>query len=273
MPSTTACTPNCCTTVQTVNVPGSTGSSGVNGTNGIDAFTLTTQDFTVPAIGSTAGVSVQSSVWMVIGQQLILGAGSSGIGGGPANFKVTAISTTTSCTLQFLGYPGDVAPGATISAGAVVSPSGIMGGGWNILPKTSDQTIINSATLTNDTALQFYMQANTKYRIRGTVFFDTTAAGDFKYDFTAPAAPTLVRFERIDCVAGGTPAERALDVATPGSTSLAGAGTTGGYVKFDAIFQNGANADAFAFQFAQDTATNDTGAIVRAGSWVEWSTS
>jgi hypothetical protein len=146
-----------------------------------------------------------------------------------------------------------------------------MGGGWNSLVQHLDQAIINSNTMTNSTDLQFFMQANTNYRIRGTVFFDTTATGDFKYDFFAPSAPTLVRFSRYDCIAGGTPAPAAIDVATPGSTALAGAGTTGGYIRFEAIFQNAANAAAFAFQFAQNTATNDTGAIVRAGSWMEWS--
>jgi hypothetical protein len=58
-----------------------------------------------------------------------------------------------------------------------------------------------------------------------------------------------------------------------GSTTLAGSGTTGGYVGFDMIFQNGSNAANFQLQFAQGTQTNDAGAIVRAGSYIEWSVS
>ena len=207
---------------------------------------------------------VASSVWMVVGQNVITS--------GPANFKVVSIPNSISVTLLFLGYPGDVSPlVTTISPGSTVSPSGILGGGWNMISKAADQAIINSAVLTTDTSLQFTMQANLNYRLRGVVFFDTTAAGDFKYAFTAPAAPTLIRAELVDCIAGGTPAElAAIATATPGSRSLAGAGTTGGYVEFRFIFQNGANVATFGFQFAQDTQTNDTGAIVRAGSWMEW---
>lgn len=264
MPATTSCTPNCCVTPQVVNVPGSAGSSGVNGSDGVNAYTTNTSDLVLPAIGATVGVAVESSVWMAVGQHVVAD--------GPANFIVTDTPTSTTVTLQFLGYPGDLAPAATITAGAVISPGGIMGGGWNMLSKSADQAVINSVTLTNDSALQFYMQVSTKYRARGVVFYDTTAAGDFQYGFTAPAAPTLCRFERTDCAPGVAPAERAVDVATPGATDLSGggAGTTGGYIKFEVIFQNGANAAAFAFQFSQKNASSDTGAIVRAGSWLEW---
>jgi hypothetical protein len=264
MPATSPCAPSCCVTTQTVNVPGLAGASGLNGTNGINATTLTTQNFVVPAIGATVGVSVVSSVWMVVGQIVIAS--------GPANFIVATVPTTTSATLQFLGYPGDVAPGVTINTGATISPAGLQGGGWNTLAQKLDQSVINSTTVVNSTNLQFFMQANTNYRVRGVIFFDSTAAGNFKYDFFGPAAPTLVRAERSDCIGGGTPAERALDVVIPGSTSLTGGGTTGGFIRFEMIFQNAANAAVFSFQFAQNTATADTGAILRAGSWMEYAT-
>lgn len=263
MPATQPCVPSCCSTSLPVQIPGIAGDDGLDGSNGIDAFTATTQNFIVPAVGAQVGVSVGNSSWMVVGQNVIVT--------GPANFVVAATPTTTSATLTFLGYPGDVVPNTVIGAGATVAPAGQLGGGWNPLVCVADQAIINSAALANSLYMQFNMAANTNYRVKGVIFFDTTATGDFKYAFTAPAAPTLVRFERVDCVAGGTPAANALDVATPGSTALAGAGTTGGYVSFTAIFQNAANAALFAFQFAQNTATNDTGAIVRAGSYMEWS--
>lgn len=141
---------------------------------------------------------------------------------------------------------------------------------WELLSKTLDEARINTAALVSDAALQFAMQPNVKYRIRGEVFFDTTANGDFKYGFTGPASPALLRGSRVHCVAGGTPAEVAVDVGAVTNVSLAGTGTNGGYVRFDLIFHNGPNQGTFAFQFAQNTATNDTGAIVRAGSWLEW---
>lgn len=120
MSATSPCIP-CCTTPQSVNVPGPEGDAGTNGTNGVNAYTLTTADFVVPAIGATVTISVQSSAWMVVGQVLIVT--------GPANFLITVIPNGTSVTAMFLGYPGDVAPAATISSGAKVSPSGLRGGG------------------------------------------------------------------------------------------------------------------------------------------------
>ena len=264
---TSPCVPCCTPNPQVVNIPGISGADGADGSQGIDAFTLTTQNFVVPAVGAAVGVSVAQSSWMVVGQNLIMT--------GPANFLVVATPTTTSATLQFLGYPGDVVPGTVIGAGATVSPAGIIGGGWNCLNQKQDQAIINSNVLTNSANLQFQMAANTNYRIRGVVFFDTTAAGGFQYDFTAPGAPTLVRFQQASCKAGATAAFTAGLATVPGTTVLGtggvDAGTTKGFLAFDAIFQNGANAALFAFQFSQNVATVDTGAIVRAGSYIDFS--
>jgi hypothetical protein len=121
MSATSPCTP-CCPTSQVVNVPGGPGTDGGDGTNGVDAFTLLTADMpVVPAIGSTVTVAVANSSWMVVDQIVIVT--------GPANFKVTALPGTTSATLEFLGYPGDVAPGTAILTGAKVSPAGLRGGG------------------------------------------------------------------------------------------------------------------------------------------------
>jgi hypothetical protein len=142
-----------------------------------------------------------------------------------------------------------------------------------MLSKSADESRINSAVLSNDNTLFFSMAAATKYRIRGVIFFDTTAAGDFKYTFVGPASPTLVRSELQAVIAGGTPAWAIIATAYPSSSgvALAGTGTTGGYIRFDFIVHNGSNVLNFAFQFAQNTQTNDTGAIVRAGSYMEYS--
>jgi hypothetical protein len=141
--------------------------------------------------------------------------------------------------------------------------------GWLTLSKAADETRTGTTTLTDDAILKFNMLASTNYRIRGKVFFDTTANGDFKYAMNAPSAPTLIRGVRTSCIAGGTPAELVVDVAAVGSTSLAGAGTTGGYVAFDFLHQNGVNAGLWSFQWAQDT--SDAGnTIVRAGSYLEY---
>lgn len=117
------CTP--CNTTTTVNVPGSEGSAGTDGVDGINAFTHTSTDFDIPAIGGTVTVDVESSAWMVIGQCLIIGVGADGVGSGPAHFNVTAIPSTLTVTLEFLGATGDLEPGDTITAGSTVSPSAV----------------------------------------------------------------------------------------------------------------------------------------------------
>lgn len=118
MPATTSCTP-CCVETQTVNVPGTQGIPGTNGTDGVNAFTTTTADFTVPAVGATVNIFVVNSSWMVVGQPIFIA--------GPATFTVSSITNATQIVGKFLGQTNDVAPGATISSGAGVSPGGIEG--------------------------------------------------------------------------------------------------------------------------------------------------
>lgn len=114
------CSP--CPTVQTVNVPGAqgeAGADGADGTNGVNAFTTVTADFLVPAIGANVTATVGNSTWMAVGEPIFIE--------GPANFRVVSIPGPSSVELEFLGLSGDVSPGATISAGDVVTPTGEVG--------------------------------------------------------------------------------------------------------------------------------------------------
>jgi hypothetical protein len=142
---------------------------------------------------------------------------------------------------------------------------------WTMLAKAADESTANDTTLSDDATLKFSMVANTKYRVRAVVFFDTVSAADFKYGLAGPAAPTLVRCFRVHTDAGGVPSELALDTALPATVSLTGNGSTGGYVQFEMTFHNGANAATFAFQWAQNT-SNGSNTTVRAGSWMEYQT-
>lgn len=143
--------------------------------------------------------------------------------------------------------------------------------GWTTLSATADQSVASNTTPQNSTYLQFSMAASTKYRIRFYVMFDTTAAGDFKYTLSGPASPTLVHIERLHVEAGGTSPARGMLTAYPANVALTGTGTTFGYVKADMIVHNGANSGTFAFQFSQNSSQADTGAIVLAGSYMEYS--
>lgn len=110
----------CCTVTPPTQVPGVEGLPGEDGAPGIgtageNAFTTTTSDFVVPAIGSDVIVAVESTNWMADGMNVVVD--------GPATFQA-AINSSTQLTLTFLGYTNDVAPGSTILAGAKVTAAG-----------------------------------------------------------------------------------------------------------------------------------------------------
>lgn len=100
-----------CHDVENTQVPGSAG---------VDAFTLTTADFVIPAIAATVNVSVGDNQWMAVGQKIFISDGSD-----VGTFEVQSFTGTTGVTVAFMGYTDDSSPGATIGSGAKVSPSGV----------------------------------------------------------------------------------------------------------------------------------------------------
>jgi hypothetical protein len=103
-----------------ISLPAQVSPVGAPGANGVNGYSVTTSNFTVPSIGSTVSVPVNNSSDFVVGQYVI--------STGPANFIVTAIGTTTSLTLKFLGNPNDVAPGTVIALGSTITSAGQVGG-------------------------------------------------------------------------------------------------------------------------------------------------
>ncbi|HLC28314.1 MAG TPA: hypothetical protein VJL07_02590 [Dehalococcoidia bacterium] len=144
--------------------------------------------------------------------------------------------------------------------------------GWITITKTADESITEDATLNDDAALLFAMAANTKYRFRLEVFFDTGASEDFKYRHAGPASPTLVRIKRRHLVPSAT-SYTGIAVETAFSASdvnLLSTGTNGGWFQLEGIIHNGANAGNFSLQWAQ-AAGGITSTVVRAGSYLEYS--
>ncbi len=127
MSATAPCVP-CCSTPQSVNIPGVEGDPGDNGLNGVNAYSIVTSDFVVPMPTVTVSAIVDSTLWMVIGQIVIAGqgVGAALAGPGPSTFKVDSITSATVVVLKYLGYAGDIAPGGlnTISAGCIISAAG-----------------------------------------------------------------------------------------------------------------------------------------------------
>lgn len=134
------CTP--CPETETVQVPGpdgEPGTDGADGADGISAFTFTTANFVVPAIGAQVTVSVGNSSWMAVdGLVFCEGAGI---------FQVISIPATTSVVLEYLDYSVNTNAGATITSGAMVNPSGSEPS-VSLLPSISDYETGGSQALT-----------------------------------------------------------------------------------------------------------------------------
>lgn len=152
MPEASSCQP-CCTTPTTVNVPGVAGADGADGaagSAGVSAFTVTTADFIVPAVGATVIVSVANSTWMVVGQKIFVGGDiNAGSGTGGAYFTVSSKPGTTSVVLEFLGYEDDVAVATVFDSGSGVSP-----GGTQPNATTASNLSIYEAVTDRDTAFE-----------------------------------------------------------------------------------------------------------------------
>jgi hypothetical protein len=114
-----SCAPSCCESVLPIQIPGPEGpdgTPGISGTDGKNAFTFTTADFTVPAIGANVVVLVANSDWMTLGQNVFVQTA--------GNFKVVEKPASTSVILQYLNYAGNVGTGNLVGTGMQVSPSG-----------------------------------------------------------------------------------------------------------------------------------------------------
>lgn len=98
----------------------------MDGIDGTSAYSLVTSPFLVPAVSAAVTAFVNSSNWMVVGQEVVAGVGAFGGSGGPATFKVSSILSSQSVSLTFLGYAGDVSPGATIGSKSTIAPAGVL---------------------------------------------------------------------------------------------------------------------------------------------------
>lgn len=173
---TVACNPCCGTATQTVDVPGVQGDDGLNGTNGQNAYTTTTADFTVPAIGSNVTISVLSSAWMALGQFVVID--------GPANFQVLAKPSASSVQLEFMGYTGDLSAGATVMSGATVSPAAAQFNPtqpcFAVNLNSVDQTGIVTATITQLQFANEVFDSNNNFDVT-TYQFTPTVAGVYLF--------------------------------------------------------------------------------------------
>lgn len=190
---------DCCTncdTPETVNVPGAqgtAGTNGTNGTNGVNAYTQTTADFTVPAIGANVTVSLVNSTWMAVEQNIfITGAGT---------FSVVSKPTTTSVTLTYLDYDDNTAAGNNIPTGATVSPGGLQltstlavaNGGTGATTATNARANLGAGGL----SLTAYA-AGTAYQFTNTAALLNFGTTDPSLTITSPGTYLLIARVRVD---------------------------------------------------------------------------
>lgn len=140
---------------------------------------------------------------------------------------------------------------------------------WTRIFKSADQTGSNT-TFISDTELLFPILAATDYVFRGTMFYDTPTAADFKTQFTGPASPTLANIGYITIPPGGTIVDIADKSSEAFSTSVQVTATTGtfGAIRFEGIIKNGANAGDVTMQWAQVANSGTT--TLRKGSYLEY---
>lgn len=150
----------------------------------------------------------------------------------------------------------------------VVRPSTVWDGE---IIKTADQDVTASATLTDDTELQFTIPAAGTYDLELKILYaGNTTAGDYKCDIV-PTAGSMLGFERH--IGSDTTANAVLSsqtrIAAATMTAIA-AGTSAAFatiavLKIDAMIQFSA-ACTVKFRFAQNTLTASTSARTLAGS-------
>lgn len=112
------CSGNCNCNCDQITIPSI---SGPNGTDGLNAFTTTTAQFIIPAIGSNVTLAVSNTnpstgSWAVPGQAIYIEN---------AGYYTVVSSTTTSIVCTNTGTTGNIAPGTTVASGQQVSPAGV----------------------------------------------------------------------------------------------------------------------------------------------------
>ena len=122
----------------------------------------------------------------------------------------------------------------------------------DLIVKTGDENVNNSATLQNDDELLFALAASEEWEFTCTLFFYSTAAADLKFAFTVPTGATIF----MGAVGKGTG-------GTVLSQAVYGSGQTLAVSGDDALYQtviikgyvtNGANAGNCQLQWAQNSA-------------------
>lgn len=138
--------------------------------------------------------------------------------------------------------------------------------------KPSDQTLNNSTTLTNDTALLFAMDANSTYLFEGIVTYSSSTVADFQLDFTVPSGASGRRTMNYISSTSSSCFSASLNfnggTITASATGIGGTGATCD-VPIKGYITTTGTAGNFQVLWAQNTG-EATDTKVLAGSYLSW---
>lgn len=135
--------------------------------------------------------------------------------------------------------------------------------GFSVVYKTADETINNDSTLSDDSDLQFSVDANSVYSIFYTMKITSGGAPDFKYAFTTPTGTTIMNGGVLVASTGQSYQELLSTTVTvisgswPRSIGLLG------------VLETGGNAGTVVFQWAQNS-TDPTNTTLHEGALIGW---
>jgi hypothetical protein len=221
-----------CPTPEVVEIPGSPGANGTDGVAGINAFSITQQDFTVPAVSSAVTVTVDTNAWMVVGQNVfVLGAG---------YFQVTSLGGTTAAGLTYLDYAGNTNAGNNIVTGAQVSPAGtqpvitsplpIADGGTNAATADAARASLSAAELGANTDIT----SLTGLTSRGTFICNEATPVTVEATNLTANSVVIITLKTVGGTVGAVPA---IQTVTPG-TGFTVAGTAADTSDYNFIILN-----------------------------------
>lgn len=208
---TVPCNP-CCSTPQTVQVPGTTGA------NGISAFTTVTDNFVIPAADgvSTVVVTVANNQWMAAGEYLYIPI----VPNTPNFFQISSVSNDgVSVTLTYPNISINSNTGGTIIATAPVTPAGppftgtlpIANGGTGASTKATAQAALGlgqSSSTSFQNALAQAISFSGAFAQAGTVGVTLSQAGIYlvsgfvRFSFAGVTVNSALNFRLYDTTGG-----------------------------------------------------------------------